>query len=142
MKTIQEIIKRYILEDIFQNGYPQSIKGQDTFDFILNYEVDDMFLAVSEIEELVNLGFEVTDINMLDSIRDIKNLMESKYHDLITLQKDILFNCTQSLQINRFDEMSDEDFNYLRNREDSVISRDGTVDEFITFKTINLGDLL
>jgi hypothetical protein len=141
MKTIQEIIKKYVIEDIFQNGYPQSVNGQEAFDFILNYEVDDMFLAITEIEELVNLGFEVTDINMLDSIRDIKGLIETKYKEQVTLQKDIFLNCTQSLQINK-DEFSDFiDFEDYKRKSHVSISREDTADEFVTFRTIRLGDL-
>ena len=97
-----------------------------------------MFLAISEIEELKDLGFEVADVNMIDSIKDIKNLMEDKYQDYKNLIFSVLSQSTLTLQINKDEFVDIEDYKDFTNSPHANINRKDTEDEFITFKTINL----
>jgi hypothetical protein len=115
------ILKTQVMEDIFQNGYPQQVNGQEAYDFI----------------------FEVTDANVFDSIRDIKGLMQDKYQDYKNLISNVLSQSTLTLQINKDEFVDVEDYEVIANSPHATKNRAGTADEFITFKTINLdlGDL-
>jgi hypothetical protein len=142
MEKIKEIIKKHIMEDVFQNGYPSMVMGQNSFDFILTYEINDMVLPIPNIEELDKLGFEVSCIHEFDSLIDIQGLLESKYNNQLKLQDEIYSSCTKWLQINKTEFVNVDDFEYYKIQPNGVCNRDDTEDEYVTFKTINLGDLL
>jgi len=135
--SIQEIIKNHILEEIF-NEFPNN-EGQHAFDFFLRSDVN-CAEFVGESPLGTEWGFTVCEQYSYDNIRALRGLMQSQLDDLLRLQDTINQKCTLRISIFKSD-MDDEDFQELKNKPTANINRSGTNDEYITFRTLRLGDV-
>ena len=87
MTTI-DIIKEYICDEVFQNGYPHRVNDEHPFDFFMSADLD----SSQSVEDSIlgmQYGFEVAEEYIMDNIRSIRGLMQSKLDDLIRLQEKI-----------------------------------------------------
>jgi len=127
--TIENTIKEYIVSRIF-NEFPtiSLLNDDNAFDVYVNS--DDLaheYILCEEYED------NITD--------DVRSIMEEELNDLMELQTIIINKSTSIIQINKDEIISDSVFEELSQVQNANIHRAGTNDEFITFNTINLGDM-
>ena len=129
MKTIQEIIKDNITGGIFTEFPTTSLLNDDNaFDVYVNSDdLADEYIICEAYEDL--------------TVDEIREVMNEKYDDLISLQKEIFYSCTKIIQINNDEYRDAEDFFHLKNQTNALLHRGSTADEFVTFNTIRLGDM-
>ena len=135
MTTILDNIKTHICEEIFQNGYPSSVEGKHPFDFFMEADVesangvDDSILGTKyDFEAASEYGFE--------NIRSIRGLMQAKLNDLEKLLTNILSSYTHVLQLSRDEFVNYDDFHNIANHRGALLHREGTADEYVTFKVL------
>ena len=137
MTTIENTIKEYILSRIFSE-FPTT--DTDTFDFFMISDID-ATVTVGETPLRDEWGYEVCEEYEWENVRSLRGLMQSELNDLMRLQSTIMNKCTSIVQINKDEIISDSVFEELSQVQNANIHRAGTNDEFITFNTINLGDM-
>ncbi len=136
MATINELLKTHICEEVFQNGYPEEVNGKHPFDFFMEADiecangVDD-----SPLEE--EYGFEVAEQYSFENIRSLHGLMQSILNDLERLQEKIVEKCTVVHQISKDEFVSDDDFHDFADTRGVTLHREGTADEYVTFKVLD-----
>jgi len=138
MKTIENIIKNHIVGEIFSE-FPTDLDNTEAFDFFLNADVDNTsFVGDSPLG--TEWSYEVCEQYGYEEIKALRGLMQSQLDDLLKLQDTINQKCTLRISIFKRD-MDDEEFQELKNKPTANINRNGTNDEYITFRTLRLGDV-
>jgi len=138
MKTIEVIVKDFIVGEIFSE-FPTDLNTHP-YDFFMMSGVD----ATDNVGETAlreEWGYEVCEEYAWENIRNLRGLMQSKFNDQMRLQQKIYDNCMVRISVFK-SELSDEEYEDLKNKSTVNINREGTNDEFLTFKTIRLGGVL
>jgi len=138
--SVENILKTEVCEEIFQNGYPSSIvqdnKKIHPFDFFMNTNIDDL-QTVDESTLLTKWDFEIASIYSFDSIRDIRNLMQSKFNDLDSLRNKLFQYAVKNVQLNADDFYDvNEFYNFVQNA-NGMLYRQGTADEYAAILTVD-----
>lgn len=133
--TTQDILKNYILDEIFCE-FPTDLDNGNAFDFFLNADVD-------ATEDVITSplghywGYEVCEQYGFENIRSLRGLMQSMYNDLERLKSALFQQASNTIQINK-DEMVDESAFYdIAQYPNAILHRQGTNDEFVTFITVS-----
>ena len=133
MATITNLLKGYICEEIFQNGYPAEVNGQHPFDFFMEADVDS-----AEMPEDTPLnGYEPAEEYIIENVRTLRGLMQSMLYDLERLQEKIVEKCTVVHQINKDEFASDSDFHDFADARGVTLHRSGTADEYVTLRVLD-----
>lgn len=138
MKKIENIIKNHIVGEIFSE-FPTDLDNTEAFDFFLQADIDDTdFVGDSPLS--AEWGFETCEQYDYEDIKALRGLMQSQLEDLFKLQDTIHQECTLRISIFKSD-MDGGEFSELKNKPTANINRNGTNDEYVTFKTLRLGDM-
>ena len=136
MTKIKKILKTYICEEIFQNGYPEEVNGKHPFDFFIEADVE-CAEGVDESPLGKEYGFECAGEYGFENVRAIRGLMQSKLDDIERLQEDIFSKCTSFHQISKDEFASDSDFHDFTDTRGVTLHRSGTADEYVTFRALD-----
>jgi hypothetical protein len=135
MKTIQEIIKKEVMEEVFQDFLADA---GESFDNILALEINGGIESYKFAEEY---GFYLCEKYAYDYVnfQQITSLLNEKYNELEKFSNKILNITMSPIEFTMDDFANDSIFKEVSQLKNAIIERDG---KYITFKTINLGDLL
>jgi len=134
MKTIQEIVKNHVMNEIFVD-FPTDL-NTNAFDFFLEAYVEN----TDEVEDSplgTEWGYEVLEEYKIENIRNLRGLIQSKYNDLERLKSTLFQEASHTIQINKDEVVSDSAFYDIAQYPNAILHREGTADEFVTFITVS-----
>lgn len=133
MKTIENTIKIFIVDDVFSK-HPGSIGY--AFDYFMEADVDVDTTESVSLSELA-FNYEVCEKYETENIRAIRDLMQSMYNDLERLKSALFQQASHTIQINKDEIISESAFYDIAQYPNAILRRQGTADEFVTFITIS-----
>jgi hypothetical protein len=134
--TTTEIIKTYVCETIFQNGYPETLENKHPFDFFIEADVN-CAEGVDESPLGTEWGFEVASEYAFDNIRAIRGLMASMQNDLESLKNKLFEKSIKKVHVNMDDFVDINEFYQFALDSNAPIQREGTADEYVTIFTVD-----
>ena len=134
MATVQDVIKNYIVGEIFYD-YPIDLET-NPYDFFLEADVD-CTNFVSETSLGTKWGYEVCSNYELDNVRAIRGAMESMYNDLERLKSALFQEVTEIVKINKNEIANENVFYNIAQYSNAMLKEQGSDSEYITFITVS-----
>ena len=134
MITIKELIKKEVMEEIFQDFLADA---GESFDNILALEINGETESYKFSEEY---GFYLCERYAYDYVnfQQITSLLNEKYNELEKFSNKMLNITMSPIEFTIDDFANDSIFKEVSQLKNAILERDG---KYITFKTIRLGDL-